>query len=71
MGSRRLTAVLVGLGHRALFYGSYGHKYPDELEILKKLGVDAAFNIYAEVGTGFAALASLEFGLPAPSAQQD
>jgi len=39
-------------------------KYPDELETLKKLGVDAAFNIYAEVGTGFASLTSEEFGLP-------
>lgn len=38
-------------------------KYPDELEKLKKLGVDAAFNIYAEVGTGFAYLASTKFGL--------
>ena len=38
-------------------------KYPDELEKLKELGVEAAFNIYAEVGTGFATLTSLEFGL--------
>lgn len=38
-------------------------KYPDELETLKALGVDAAFNIYAEVGTGFASLTSEEFGL--------
>lgn len=38
-------------------------KYPDELEKLKELGVEAAFNIYAEVGTGFALLASSEFGL--------
>ena len=38
-------------------------KYPDELEKLKDLGVDAAFNIYAEVGTGFAALTSSRFGL--------
>jgi glutathione-regulated potassium-efflux system ancillary protein KefC len=38
-------------------------KYPDELETLKELGVDAAFNIYAEVGTGFASLTSEEFGL--------
>jgi predicted Kef-type K+ transport protein len=38
-------------------------KYPDDLEKLKELGVDAALNIYAEVGTGFALLASSEFGL--------
>ena len=38
-------------------------KYPDELEKLKELGVEAAFNIYAEVGTGFASLASSKFGL--------
>ena len=38
-------------------------KYPDELEKLKELGVEAAFNIYAEVGTGFASLASTSFGL--------
>ncbi len=38
-------------------------KYPDELEKLKELGVDAAFNIYAEAGTGFALLTSSEFGL--------
>jgi Trk K+ transport system NAD-binding subunit len=40
-------------------------KYPDELEKLKELGVDAAFNIYAEAGAGFAALASSMFGLSA------
>ncbi len=38
-------------------------KYPDELETLKELDVDAAFNIYAEIGTGFATLASEKFGL--------
>ena len=38
-------------------------KYPDELEKLEALGVDAAFNIYAEIGTGFATLASSRFGL--------
>ncbi|MBT8130581.1 MAG: cation:proton antiporter [Gammaproteobacteria bacterium] len=38
-------------------------KYPDDLEKLEELGVDAALNIYAEVGTGFALLASSEFGL--------
>ena len=38
-------------------------KYPDELEILKQLGVDAAFNIYAEVGAGFASLTSEKFGI--------
>ena len=38
-------------------------KYPDEVKKLRKLGVDAAFNIYAEVGTGFAALTSKKFGL--------
>ena len=38
-------------------------KYPDELEQLQELGVEAAFNIYAEVGTGFATLASSKFGL--------
>jgi hypothetical protein len=38
-------------------------KYPDELDKLKELGVDAAFNIYAEVGTGFASLTSTRFGL--------
>ena len=34
MASRRLTAVLVGLGHRTLLYGSYGQKYPDELHVV-------------------------------------
>lgn len=38
-------------------------KYPDELEKLEELGVDAAFNIYAEAGTGFASIASSKFGL--------
>ena len=38
-------------------------KYPDELEKLKDLDVDAAFNIYAEVGAGFASMASSKFGL--------
>lgn len=38
-------------------------QYPDELEELQALGVDAAFNIYSEVGTGFAALTSSKFGL--------
>lgn len=38
-------------------------KYPDELEKLKELGVEAAFNIYAEIGAGFAALASTKFRL--------
>ena len=38
-------------------------KYPDELEKLQELGVDAAFNIYAEAGAGFASLASSKFGL--------
>ena len=38
-------------------------KYPDELQKLNELGVDAALNIYAEAGTGFASLVSREFGL--------
>ncbi len=38
-------------------------KYPDELEKLQELGVEAAFNIYAEAGTGFASLTSSKFGL--------
>jgi Kef-type K+ transport system membrane component KefB len=38
-------------------------KYPDELKKLHALGVDAAFNIYAEVGTGFASMASAKFDL--------
>jgi predicted Kef-type K+ transport protein len=38
-------------------------KYPDELQQLNQLGVDAAFNIYAESGAGFASLASSQFGL--------
>ncbi len=31
---KRLTAVLVGLGHRALLYGSYALAHPDELKIV-------------------------------------
>jgi len=46
-------------------------KYPDELEKLKELGVDAAFNIYAEVGAGFASLASSKFGLAASQIDND
>ncbi len=38
-------------------------RYDDEFEQLKELGVDAAFNIYSEVGTGFATLTSKRFGL--------
>jgi predicted Kef-type K+ transport protein len=38
-------------------------RYPDELQQLHDLGVDAAFNIYAEAGTGFASMASSKFGL--------
>ena len=29
-------------------------KYPDEAAALQKLGVEFAFNIYSEAGTGFA-----------------
>ena len=29
-------------------------KYADEEELLQKAGVDSTFNMYAEVGTGFA-----------------
>ena len=29
-------------------------EYPDQLETLKENGVDAAFNIYSEAGSGFA-----------------
>ena len=29
-------------------------KFPDEVEALKKAGVDVVFNIYTEAGTGFA-----------------
>jgi hypothetical protein len=38
-------------------------KYPDELAKLHELGVEAAFNIYAEVGTGFASMTSAKFNL--------
>ena len=38
-------------------------RYPDELEKLKEIGVDAAFNIYAEAGSGFANHASEVFKL--------
>ena len=29
-------------------------KYPDEIDLLKQAGVDSAFNLYTEAGTGFA-----------------
>ena len=38
-------------------------RYPDELEKLKEIGVDAAFNIYAEAGSGFANHAAEAFQL--------
>ena len=38
-------------------------RYPDELENLKEIGVDAAFNIYAEAGSGFANHAAEAFNL--------
>ncbi len=34
MVNKKLTAVLVGLGHRARLYGSYALSHPDELEIV-------------------------------------
>ena len=46
-------------------------KYPDELQKLQELGVDAAFNIYSEVGTGFAQLASEKFGLTTEQGKDD
>jgi glutathione-regulated potassium-efflux system ancillary protein KefC len=46
-------------------------KYPDELQKLHELGVDAAFNIYAEAGTGFASLTSSKFGLTAEQEKND
>jgi predicted Kef-type K+ transport protein len=46
-------------------------KYQDELQKLQELGVDAAFNIYAEAGAGFASLASSQFGLTAGQPASD
>jgi len=40
-------------------------KYPDEVEALQALGVEAAFNLYAEAGSGFAQHVSKQFGLNA------
>ncbi|MBN1583058.1 MAG: gfo/Idh/MocA family oxidoreductase, partial [Anaerolineae bacterium] len=34
MPDKPLTAVLIGLGHRALLYGSYALNHPDELAIV-------------------------------------
>ncbi len=36
-----LTAVLVGVGHRALLYGTYGLEHPDELKIVGLADPDA------------------------------
>jgi hypothetical protein len=46
-------------------------RYPDELQELQELGVDAAFNIYAEAGTGFASMTSSKFGLSREQAAAD
>ena len=39
-------------------------KYADEIEELQENGVDAAFNLYAEAGAGFASHVQTEFSLP-------
>ena len=39
-------------------------KYADEIEDLQENGVDAAFNLYAEAGAGFASHVQTEFSLP-------
>ena len=40
-------------------------KYADEIDDLRKHGVDAAFNLYAEAGAGFAGHVRSEFDIPA------
>ncbi len=42
-------------------------KYPDEVEALRELGVEAAFNLYAEAGTGFARHVCEKFSLQGES----
>jgi len=42
-------------------------KYPDEVEALHELGVEAAFNLYAEAGTGFARHVCEKFSLQGES----
>lgn len=39
-------------------------KYADEIDELQQHGVDAAFNLYAEAGAGFASHVQTEFSLP-------
>ena len=39
-------------------------KYADEIDDLQEHGVDAAFNLYAEAGAGFASHVQTEFSLP-------
>lgn len=39
-------------------------KYADEIDDLQENGVDAAFNLYAEAGAGFASHVQAEFSLP-------
>jgi len=39
-------------------------KYADEIDDLREHGVDAAFNLYAEAGAGFASHVQTEFSLP-------
>ena len=44
-------------------------KYPDEVDALRELGVEAAFNLYAEAGTGFARHVFEKFSLQGESEQ--
>lgn len=50
----QMTAVSLILEHGFKGRIAASAKYPDEVEALHEIGVEAAFNLYAEAGTGFA-----------------
>jgi predicted Kef-type K+ transport protein len=61
----QLAALKLIRGHGFTGKIAASAKYPDEVEALRKLGVEAAFNIYAEAGTGFARHVTEKFELEA------
>jgi hypothetical protein len=59
----QLAALKLIRGHGFTGKIAASAKYPDEVEALRNLGVEAAFNIYAEAGTGFARHVTEKFKL--------
>jgi len=45
--------LIIGAGPLGISLAAIA-RYPDEIDLLNKAGVDAAFNLYGEAGAGFA-----------------